>query len=60
MDAWFFRNPRGFALAILVVLAMGWSAWLTIGRQEDPTITNLFGTVLAPTPAPSPPASRGW
>jgi multidrug efflux pump subunit AcrB len=59
MEAWFFRNPRGFALAILVVLAMGWSAWLTIGRQEDPTITNLFGTVLAPYPGAEPARVEG-
>lgn len=54
MDSWFYRNPRGFAVAVLVILAMGWSAFLTIGRQEDPTITNLFATVLTPYPGADP------
>lgn len=54
METWFYRNPRGVALAILVILAMGWSAFLTIGRQEDPTITNLFATVLTPYPGADP------
>jgi multidrug efflux pump subunit AcrB len=54
METWFFRNPRGFALAVLVILAMGWSAVLTIGRQEDPTITNLFANVFTPYPGADP------
>jgi multidrug efflux pump subunit AcrB len=54
METWFFRNPRGFALAVLVILAMGWSALLTIGRQEDPTITNLFANVFTPYPGADP------
>lgn len=54
METWFFRNPRAFVLAILVILAMGWSAFLTIGRQEDPTITNLFATVLTGYPGADP------
>ncbi|HMR59049.1 efflux RND transporter permease subunit, partial [Amaricoccus sp.] len=54
MDSWFYRNPRGFAVAVMVILAMGWSAFLTIGRQEDPTITNLFATVLTPYPGADP------
>jgi multidrug efflux pump subunit AcrB len=54
MESWFYRNPRGFAIAVLVILAMGWSAFLTIGRQEDPTITNLFATVLTPYPGADP------
>jgi multidrug efflux pump subunit AcrB len=54
MDAWFYRNPRGFAVAVLVILAMGLSAFMTIGRQEDPTITNIFATVLTPYPGAEP------
>ncbi len=54
MDSWFYGNPRGFAVAVLVILAMGWSAFLTIGRQEDPSITNLFATVLTPYPGADP------
>jgi multidrug efflux pump subunit AcrB len=54
VETWFFRNPRGFALAVVVILAMGWSAFLTIGRQEDPTITNLFANVFTPYPGADP------
>jgi hypothetical protein len=48
------REPRIVALALLVVIAAGLSAILTIGRQEDPTITNLFATVTTPYPGAEP------
>ena len=35
-------------------MAAGASALLTIGRQEDPTITNLFATIIAPYPGADP------
>ena len=54
METLLFRDKRLFALAILMVLAMGLSTLLTIGRQEDPTITNLFATILTPYPGASP------
>ena len=54
MDTLFFRQKRLFALALLVVLSVGASALLTIGRQEDPTITNLFATVITPYPGATP------
>ncbi|MEM7441874.1 MAG: efflux RND transporter permease subunit [Pseudomonadota bacterium] len=46
----FFRQPRYLALLIVVVLVAGLSALATIGRQEDPTITNLFATIVTPYP----------
>ena len=49
-----FREPRIAALALLVLLAAGVSALLTIGRQEDPTITNIFATVTTPYPGAEP------
>ena len=49
-----FREPRLVALALLVIVAAGASALLSIGRQEDPTITNLFATVTTVYPGASP------
>ncbi|MEL6235998.1 MAG: efflux RND transporter permease subunit, partial [Pseudomonadota bacterium] len=49
-----FRQPRLVALAILVILAAGASSLLSIGRQEDPTITNLFATVTTVYPGADP------
>lgn len=54
METLFFRQPRLVALAILVILAGGLSALLGIGRQEDPTITNLFATVTTVYPGADP------
>ncbi|WP_308918065.1 efflux RND transporter permease subunit [Jannaschia sp. LMIT008] len=54
MGALTFRQPRLVALALLMILAAGASALLTIGRQEDPTITNIFGTVTAIYPGAEP------
>ncbi|MEM8574776.1 MAG: efflux RND transporter permease subunit [Pseudomonadota bacterium] len=54
MSTLFYRDARLFALAILLILAAGASALLTIGRQEDPTITNLFATIVTPFPGADP------
>lgn len=54
METLVYRNPRLFWLSLLVVAALGASSLLTIGRQEDPSITNLFATVVAPFPGASP------
>lgn len=45
-----YREPRFAALALLVIVSAGLSALLALGRQEDPTITNLFATVTTPFP----------
>ena len=50
----FHRRPRLAALAVLVLLSAGLSAFLTIGRQEDPSITNIFATVTTPWPGADP------
>ncbi|MEO1265601.1 MAG: efflux RND transporter permease subunit, partial [Pseudomonadota bacterium] len=50
----FYRDARLFALAILMIIAAGSSALLSIGRQEDPTLTNLFATILTPYPGADP------
>lgn len=49
-----FRQPRLVILALLVILAAGVSSLLALGRQEDPTITNIFATVTTPFPGASP------
>ncbi|MEM6617648.1 MAG: efflux RND transporter permease subunit, partial [Pseudomonadota bacterium] len=49
-----YREPRLIALALLVIVAAGLSSLLAIGRQEDPTITNLFGTVTTVMPGADP------
>lgn len=54
MTTLFFRDGRLFALAVLMMIAAGASALLTIGRQEDPTITNLFATIVTPFPGADP------
>jgi len=54
MKAAFYNNPRLFALALLLILSAGLSAFFTIARQEDPTITNLFATIVTPFPGADP------
>ncbi|MEL6463894.1 MAG: efflux RND transporter permease subunit [Pseudomonadota bacterium] len=54
METLTFRQPRLVALALLVIIAAGMSSLLAIGRQEDPTITNLFGTVTTVVPGADP------
>ncbi|ABD54228.1 efflux RND transporter permease subunit [Jannaschia sp. CCS1] len=49
-----FRQPRIVALILLVLISAGLSAFLSIGRQEDPTITNLFATVTTQFPGADP------
>ncbi|GAB5446139.1 efflux RND transporter permease subunit [Gymnodinialimonas sp.] len=49
-----FRQPRVVALILLVLISAGLSAFLSIGRQEDPTITNLFATVTTQFPGADP------
>ena len=54
MSTLFYRDTRLLALAILMMVAAGASALLAIGRQEDPTITNLFATIITPYPGADP------
>ena len=49
-----FRRPRYLALALALIVALGLNALNGIGRQEDPTITNLFAAVLTPFPGADP------
>lgn len=52
----FYRMPRLTVLAVLIALAAGLGALLTLGRQEDPTLVERYGYVL--TIFPGADASR--
>ncbi len=54
METLTFRSPRLVALALLVILASGLSAFVSLGRQEDPTITNIFALVTTVYPGADP------
>ena len=54
METLTFRQPRLVALILLVLVSAGFSSLLSIGRQEDPTITNLFATVTTVYPGAEP------
>lgn len=54
MDTVFFRQPRLVLLALLVILSAGFSSLVSIGRQEDPTITNIFATITTVFPGADP------
>ncbi len=49
-----FRRPTYLTLTLLTILSLGILSLNTIGRQEDPTITNLFATVVTPFPGADP------
>ena len=40
-----YRNGRYFTLVILVITLVGMASLSSLGRQEDPTITNLRATI---------------
>ncbi|MEM9129648.1 MAG: efflux RND transporter permease subunit [Pseudomonadota bacterium] len=54
METLTFRQPRLVALIILVLVSAGLSSFLSLGRQEDPTITNLFATITTQFPGADP------
>ena len=49
-----YRNPRLLLLVLGVIVALAAAAVTEIGRQEDPTITNLFATIVTPFPGAEP------
>ena len=54
METLTFRQPRLVALIILFFVAAGLSSFLSLGRQEDPTITNIFATITTSFPGADP------
>ncbi len=54
METLTFRRPRLVALILLILVSAGLSSFVSLGRQEDPTITNLFATVTTAFPGADP------
>jgi len=54
MDTLFFRRPRLVILALAVIAVAGISALLTLGRQEDPSITDSQAGVTTLFPGADP------
>jgi multidrug efflux pump subunit AcrB len=54
MDTLLYRQPRLVILALLVILSAGLSSLVSIGRQDDPTITNIFATITTVFPGADP------
>ncbi|MEM9475773.1 MAG: efflux RND transporter permease subunit [Pseudomonadota bacterium] len=54
METLTFRQPRLVALILLVLISAGLSSFLSLGRQEDPTITNLFANITTQFPGADP------
>jgi multidrug efflux pump subunit AcrB len=54
MSRHLYRNPRLLALVVFGILLAGGSSLLSLARQEDPTITNLYATVITPFPGADP------
>lgn len=54
METLTYREPRLVFLILMVLVATGLASLLAIGRQEDPTITNLFATVTTAFPGAEP------
>ena len=49
-----YRNSRYFTLVILVITLVGVASVRSLGRQEDPTITNLRATITTFFPGANP------
>jgi len=50
LSSLFFRLPRLTGLTLFLVVVAGLAALAVVGRQEDPSLTERFGTVIAPFP----------
>ncbi|RUO66287.1 Multidrug efflux pump subunit AcrB [Pseudidiomarina planktonica] len=46
----FYRQWRYLALLIVMLAVVGYTSLSSVGRQEDPTITNLFATIVTSFP----------
>ena len=53
MSTLFFRYSRLTALAVILLVAAGLGALMSLGRQEDPSLTERFGTVVTIFPGAS-------
>lgn len=46
----FYRQWRYLALLVVMLAVVGYTSLSSVGRQEDPTITNLFATIITSFP----------
>lgn len=53
MSTLFYRYARLTALAVILLTAAGLGALMSLGRQEDPSLTERFGTVVTAFPGAS-------
>ena len=53
MRTLFYRYHRLTVLAVILLIAAGLGAFFSLGRQEDPTLTERFGTIVTPYPGAS-------
>ena len=53
MSTLFYRYSRLTALAVILLIAAGLGALMSLGRQEDPSLTERFGTVVTVFPGAS-------
>ncbi len=48
-----YHHSRYFFLFVLAVIAVGYTSFITIARQEDPTIINMAASITVPYPGAS-------
>jgi len=53
MSTLFYRYSRLTALAVILLVAAGFGALLSLGRQEDPSLTERFGIIVTAFPGAS-------
>lgn len=53
MSTLFYRYARVTILAIFLLVAAGVAAFFSLGRQEDPSLTERFGAIITPFPGAS-------
>ena len=49
-----YHHRRYFVLFVLVIIAIGFTSFKSIPRQEDPTLTNFVSTIITPFPGATP------
>jgi len=53
MSELFYRNPRLATLTVFLIIVSGLAALLTLGRQEDPTLSERFAIIITNYPGAS-------
>ncbi|PHR59257.1 MAG: acriflavin resistance protein [Robiginitomaculum sp.] len=53
MSELFYKNPRLAILTVFLIIASGIGALLTLGRQEDPTLSERFALIITNYPGAS-------